>query len=329
MIRYICKRLLAMIMILAVISVISFVVIQLPPGDYVTTYIASLKAQYPDMDPAFEQQLRERFGVDQPVMVQYFKWIGRFLLGDMGYSFEYNKEVSVLISERIGLTFCISLASLLFTWALAMPLGVYSATHKYKLSDYLLSIFGFVDMAIPNFFLALVMLYFSYKYLGWSIGGLFSREFANASWSIAKFADMMKHLLPPIIVLGTGGTAGMIRTMRSNTIDELKQPYVKAARGRGLKERTLIWRYPVRVALNPFLSTLGWTLPGLISGGEITAIVLNLPTTDPLLLAALKCQDMYLAASILMVLSILTVIGTLVSDIILAVVDPRIRFGNV
>lgn len=245
MVRYICKRLLAMILILAVISVISFVVIQLPPGDYVTTYIVSLKAQYPDMDPAFEQQIRDRYGVDQPVMVQYFKWITRFLQGDMGHSFEYNKEVSVLISERIGLTFCISFASLLFTWALAMPLGVYSATHKYKFSDYLLSIFGFIGMAIPNFFLALVILYFSYKYLGWSVGGLFSRQFAEAPWSVAKFMDMMKHLLPPILVLGTGGTAGMIRTMRSNTIDELKQPYVKAARG--LKERTLIWRYPVRV----------------------------------------------------------------------------------
>ena len=328
MVRSICKRMLAMIIILAVISIISFVVIQLPPGDYVTTYIISLKAQFPDMDPAFEQQLRDKYGVDQPVLMQYFKWITRFLHGDMGHSFEYNQEVSVLISERIGLTICISLAGLLFTWALAMPLGVYSATHKYKFSDYLLSILGFIGMAIPNFFMGLVILYFSYKCLGWSAGGLFSREFANAPWSIAKFGDMLKHLLPPIIVLGTGGTAGMIRTMRSNTMDELKQPYVKAARGRGLKERTLIWRYPVRVALNPFLSTLGWTLPGLISGGGITAIVLNLPTTGPLLLSALKCQDMYLAASILMVLSILTVVGTLISDVILAVVEPRIRFGD-
>ncbi len=328
MFRYICKRLLAMVLILAVISVISFVIIQLPPGDYVTTYIISLKAKFPNMDPAFEQSLRDRYGVDQPVMVQYFKWITNFLHGDMGYSFEYKQDVSLLISERIGLTFCISLVSLLFTWALAMPLGVYSATHKYKFSDYVLSIFGFIGMAIPNFFMALVILYISYKFLGWSVGGLFSREYVNAAWSIGKFVDMLKHLLAPILVLGLSGTAGMIRTMRSNTIDELKQPYVKAARGRGLKERTLIWRYPVRAAMNPFLSTLGWTLPGLISGGEITAIVLNLPTTGPLLLGALKSQDMYLAASILMVLSILTVIGTLISDIILAAVDPRIRFGD-
>jgi peptide/nickel transport system permease protein len=313
---------------LFVISLMSFAIIQLPPGDYLTTLIMNLKAQRIDLAQDQIERMRATYGFDQPVVVQYFKWISRFVQGDMGYSLSFSRPVSVLIRERIGLTMALTFMSLLFTWSIALPLGVYSATHKYKFSDYFLTLIGFIGMGIPDFFLALVVMYLLYMNLGWSPGGLFSPSMANVPWSLDKFIDLLKHMFVPIIVLGIGGAAGTIRIMRSNMIDELNAPYVTAARGRGLKESTVIWRYPVKVALNPFLSTIGWMLPALVSGSEIVAIVLNLPTTGPLLLGALLSQDMYLAAGILMILSILTVIGTLLSDIILAYVDPRIRYEN-
>jgi peptide/nickel transport system permease protein len=317
-----------MIPTLFVISLISFAIIQLPPGDYLTTLIMNLKAQRIEVAQDQIERMRNTYGFDQPVIVQYYKWISRFVRGDMGFSLSYSKPVSALIRERIGLTIALTFVSVLFTWSIAFPLGVYSATHKYKISDYVLTLIGFTGMAIPDFFLALVVMYLLYIHFGWSVGGLFSPHMANAQWSLARILDLLKHLAVPIVVLGTGGAAGTIRIMRSNMIDELNAPYVTAARGRGLKESTVIWRYPVKVALNPFLSTIGWMLPALVSGSEIVAIVLNLPTTGPLLLGALFAQDMYLAAGILMMLSILTVIGTLVSDLILAYVDPRIRYEN-
>jgi len=326
--QYIIKRILLMFPTLFVISVMSFAIIQLPPGDYLTTMIMNLKAQKIEVAQDTLNRLRETYGFDQPVIVQYFKWISRFVQGDMGYSLSYERPVSELIKERIGLTMALTFSSLLFTWSIALPLGVYSATHKYKFSDYFLTFIGFTGMAIPDFFLALVVMYLLYVNLGWSPGGLFSPTMVNASWSMERFADLLKHLLVPIVVLGVGGAASTIRVMRSNMIDELNAPYVTAARSRGLKETSVIWRYPVKVALNPFLSTIGWMLPTLVSGSEIVAIVLNLPTTGPLLLGALMAQDMYLAAGILMILSILTVIGTLLSDLILAFVDPRIRYEN-
>ncbi len=328
MLKYIVKRLLMLIPILFVISLISFVVIQLPPGDYLTTMVINLEAQNVDIPQAQVELLRERFGYGDPVIVQYFKWIGNFITGNMGYSLIHDMPVSELIGERIGLTIGISLTSMILTWAIALPIGVYSATHKYKLGDYTFTTMGFIGMAIPDFFLALLLMYFCFTTFGWSIGGLFSPEMVNAPWSIAKFIDFLQHVWIPVFVLGISGTAGTMRVMRSSMIDELKAPYVKAARGRGLKEKVLIWRYPVKASLNPFLSTIGWMLPTLISGSEIIAIVLNLPTTGPLLLEALQAQDMYLAAGILMILSILAVIGTLISDVILAYVDPRIRLEN-
>lgn len=326
--QYIFRRIILMIPTLFVISLISFAVIQLPPGDYLTTVIMNLKAQKIEVAQDQIDRLRATYGYDQPVVMQYFRWVSRFIRGDMGYSLSYQRPVSTLIRERIGLTMTLTLVSVLFTWSIAFPLGVYSATHKYKISDYALTLIGFTGMAIPDFFLALVVMYLLYIHFGWSPGGLFSPNMMNVPWSLGRAIDLLKHLLVPIVILGIGGAAGTIRIMRSNMIDELNAPYVMAARGRGLKESTVIWRYPVKVALNPFLSTIGWMLPVLVSGSEIVAIVLNLPTTGPLLLGALMAQDMYLAAGILMILSILTVIGTLISDLILAYVDPRIRYEN-
>ena len=326
--QYIFRRILLMIPTLFVISLISFEIIQLPPGDYLTNMIMNLKAQRVEIAQDQIDRMRDAYGFDQPVIVQYYKWISRFVHGDMGYSLTYSQPVRKLIADRVGLTMTLTFFSIVFTWLVAFPLGVYSALNKYKLSDYVLTLIGFTGMAIPDFFLALVVMYFLYIHLGWSAGGLFSPAMENAAWSLGKVVDLLKHLAVPIVVLGIGGAAGTIRIMRSNMLDELNEPYVTAARGRGLKEATVIWRYPVKVALNPFLSTIGWMLPALVSGSEIVAIVLNLPTTGPLLLRALMSQDMYLAAGILMILSILTVIGTLISDIILAYVDPRIRYEN-
>ena len=326
--QYIFRRTLMMIPTLFVISIISFVIIQLPPGDYLTTMIMNLKAQNVEVAQDQIDRMRATYGFDQPVVVQYFKWISRFIQGDMGFSLSFQRPVRNLIGERVFLTMAITFLSLLFTWSLALPLGVYSATHKYKFSDYFLTLVGFTGMAIPDFFLALIVMYLLYMTFGWSPGGLFSPSMVNAPWSLEKLFDLLKHLLVPVVILGIGGAAATIRVMRSNMIDELNAPYVTAARGRGLKERTVIWRYPVKVALNPFLSTIGWMLPALVAGSEIVAIVLNLPTTGPLLLGALMAQDMYLASGILMILSVLTVIGTLISDVVLAYVDPRIRYEN-
>jgi peptide/nickel transport system permease protein len=327
MLAYIIRRLLTMIPTLVAISVISFTIIQLPPGDFLTSYEAELRQSGEHVDQAELDALKKRYGLDQPMYMQYFKWAWNFVRGDFGHSFEWNKPVSELIGERLGLTILISVCTLIFTWAVSIPIGIYSAVRQYSWMDYILTVVGFIGLATPNFLFALVLLWVSYAYFGMSIGGLFSPEYAEAPWSIAKILDLFKHLWIPVVIVGTAHTAKFIRIIRGNLLDELKKPYVVTARAKGLPETRLILKYPVRVAINPLVSTIGWTLPELVSGIAITAVVLNLPTTGPLLLNALLSQDMQLAGTFIMFLSILTVIGTLISDILLAWVDPRIRFG--
>ena len=327
MLSYIIRRLLIMIPTLVAISIISFTIIQLPPGDFLTTYVAERNARGETVDPTEVESLRQRFGLDQPMYIQYLRWSWNFLHGDFGHSFEWNRPVSSLIAERIPLTIVISFTTLLFTWLVSVPIGIYSAVRQYSWVDYLLTFIGFIGLATPSFLFALVLLWFSYAYLGMSIGGLFSPEYLEAPWSWAKILDLLTHLWIPVIIVGTAHTAKFIRIIRGNLLDELKKPYVTAARAKGLSEARLILKYPVRVAINPLVSTIGWTLPELISGIAITAVVLNLPTSGPLLLSALRSQDMQLAGGFIMLLSFLTVIGTLISDILLAWVDPRIRFG--
>ena len=327
MLAYIIRRLLIMIPILIAISIISFVIMELPPGDCLTTHIANLSASGELHDQAELEALRERYGLDQPLSIRYLKWAGNFIRGDFGHSCEWNKPVSELIGERLSLTVTISILTLLFTWAVAVPIGIYSAVRQYSWMDYILTIVGFFGLATPNFLFALVLLWISYAYFGMSIGGLFSPQYMDAPWSWAKFVDMMQHIWIPVVIVGTGHTAKFIRIIRGNLLDELKKPYVTTARAKGLGEARLILKYPVRLAINPLVSTIGWTLPELVSGIAITAIVLNLPTTGPLLLTALMSQDMHLAGTFIMLLAMLTVVGTLISDILLAWVDPRIRFG--
>lgn len=325
MLTYIGRRLLMMIPTLFVISIVSFVVIQLPPGDFLTTYAAGLADADEVIDPEVIENLRQRYGLGEPMYVQYFKWMRNMLRGDFGYSWDWQRPVIELIGQRIVLTFVLSLSTLLFIWIVAFPIGVYSAVRQYSVGDYVFTFISFLGRSTPNFLLALVLLWVAFAYFGQSVGGLFSPDFEEAPWSLAKFWDLLKHLWIPMVVLGAGGTAGLIRIMRANLLDELHKPYVLTARSKGLRETRLLIKYPVRAALNPFVSTLGWQLPGLVSGSSIIAIVLNLPTTGPLLLKALRAQDMFLAGSFIFILSTLTVIGTLISDLLLAALDPRIR----
>jgi peptide/nickel transport system permease protein len=317
-----------MVPTLFVVSVISFLIIQLPPGDYLTSYIAALGETGETVDEAQAAALRARYALDDPVFVQYVKWFGGLFRGNFGMSFEWNRPVRELIGERILLTTIISIVTLMFTWALAIPVGIYSAVKQYSLPDYMFTTLGFIGLATPNFLLALVCMYVGYTVFGVSAGGLFSPAFQNASWSLARFIDLMGHLWIPVIVIGTSGTAGMIRVMRANLLDELRKQYVMTARAKGLAYWRLLLKYPVRVALNPLVSTVGWVLPAIVSGSTITSVVLGLPTTGPLLLRALMNQDMYLAGSMVMMLSFLTLIGTLLSDLLLLWLDPRIRYDK-
>lgn len=326
MTSYILKRIIYMIPTIFLISIAVFIIIQLPPGDWVTSYVASLRASGDDITPERIEVLRERYGFNEPIYTRYIKWIRGILRGDLGFSFSWNKPVNDLIWDRLGMTLVLSISTLLFTWTVSFIIGLYSATHQYSIGDYIATFVGFIGLATPNFMLALILMYLSFKYFGVSVSGLFSFEFINASWSLAKVMDLLKHLWIPIFVSGTAGTAGLIRILRANLLDEMGKPYVVTARTKGLSNLRILFKYPVRIALIPFVSTVGWTFPSLVSGSVITAIVLNLPTTGPMLLQALKNQDMYLAGSFIFFLSILTVIGTLVSDILLALVDPRIRF---
>jgi peptide/nickel transport system permease protein len=329
--QYILRRLGYMIFTVWVVSLISFAVIQLPPGDFVTTMVGRLAAAGGSTSvPQLEQQLREQYGLDQPVYVQYVKWMEHILLdGRFGFSFTYQQDASQIIFERLPITFIISFLAVLFIWVVALPIGIYSAVNKYTWGDYLATFVGFIGLAVPHFLMALVVMYVSYRYLGKATFGLFSPEYAAAPWSWDKAWDFFKHLWVPVIIIGSGGAAGLIRTMRANLLDELNRPYVETARAKGLPELRLLLKYPVRFALNPFVSTIGWILPSLVAGEVIVSQVLNLPTSGPILLNALVNEDMYLAAGFILVLSTLTVIGTFVSDLLLIWLDPRIRLMKV
>jgi peptide/nickel transport system permease protein len=315
-----------MIPTLFLISVISFIAIQLPPGDFMTSYVAGLRTMGENIEQEAIDNLRARYGLGEPVYVQYYKWMsGIILRGDWGQSMEWQKPVKELIGERILLTIVLSLVSLLVSWFIAIPIGVYSATHQYSIPDYVMSVISFIGVGVPGFLLALIVMYFAQTQLGMNVGGLFSQKYINAPWSLDRVIDMLKHLWIPVLILAVEGTAGGIRTTRANLLDELNKPYVELARAKGLNEWKLIWKYPVRIALNPFFSTVGWSLASLISGATLISVVLSLQTTGPMQLRALTSQDMYLAGSFLLLLSVLTVIGTLISDILLAWIDPRIR----
>ena len=327
MFRYIIKRLLLMIPVLLAVSVLSFIVIQLPPGDFLSNRVAKLLLE--EGTPAIEEEieaLRQQYGLDKPAVVRYFMWMGGLLQGDMGRSFLYRKPVNTLIWERLALTMIISICSILLSWLIAFPVGIYSATHQYSFWDYVATLLGFIGISVPAFLLALLMMFGAYSFFDVTLMGLFSPEFAVAPWSFAKFVDMLKHIWIPALIVGLAGTAGTIRVMRGCLLDELGKQYVITARAKGLSERWLIFKYPVRLAINPMISTIGWLLPTVVSGSVIVSVVLNLPTTGPMLLEALLTQDMYLAGSFIMLLSSLTVIGTLISDILLAWSDPRIRY---
>ncbi|MGW0231784.1 ABC transporter permease [Actinopolymorpha singaporensis] len=328
MLTYMGRRILLMIPTVFAISVVAFIIIQLPPGDYLTTIVSQLQSQGDQIDKAQLAALSARYGLDQPVYIQYLKWIGGILHGDFGMSFAWNKPVSALLSERLGLTVVLAITTLLFTWAVAFPIGVYSAVRQYSVGDYVATTLGFLGLAVPNFLIALVLMWVGLNYFGLSVGGLFSQDYVDSQWNLGKLIDLLSHLWVPVVVLGAAGTAGLVRVLRANLLDELHKPYVVAARARGMPERRLTVKYPLRVALNPFVSTIGWVLPGLVSGEVIVAQVLSLQTTGPLLLDALKSQDMYLAGSIILIVSVLTVIGTLISDIALAWLDPRVRLSH-
>ncbi len=328
MLKYLLRRFLTMIVTVFIISILTFVIIQLPPGDYVTNVINRMMSQGASTpSPENVALLRKIYGLTDPMPIQYIKWIEKIILyGQFGYSFTYQKDAMEIISSRLPTSFALSLSSFMFVWIISLPIGIYSAVKKYSVGDYFVNFLGFVGLAIPSFLLALICLYFAYKYFGVSAIGLFSKEFQNAPWSLARLLDLMKHMWIPMIIVGIGSTAGLIRTLRANLLDELNKPYVDTARAKGLTEISLLWKYPVRHALNPFISTLGWMLPSLVSGEVIVAIVLNLPTSGPILYNALATQDMYVAAGFLLLLSTLTVVGTFISDILLALLDPRIRF---
>ncbi|MBT3344044.1 MAG: ABC transporter permease [Gemmatimonadetes bacterium] len=324
--RYILRRCLSMVPTLAVISVISFILIQLPPGDILTATLRDLEQQGQEVSEERILALRAMYHLDDPLPLQYVRWVGGLLQGDLGYSMRYQQPVSRLIWERVALTVVIATASILFTWVIAVPLGILSAVRQYTLTDYALTLFALLGMATPSFMLALVMMYLGYEWFGISVGGLFSPDYVDAPWSLARIIDLLQHVWVPMVILGFSGAAGMIRVLRANLLDELRKPYVVTARAKGVRPVRLILKYPVRLAINPFISTIGWMLPALFSGSAIISVVLDLPTTGPLLLEALMNQDMYLAGSFIMILSALTVAGTLISDLLLALVDPRIRY---
>jgi len=325
MLNYSARRLVAMIPTLVAISIIVFFIIQLPPGDYLESHIATLQAQGESIDSKKIEFLRQQYGLDQPMWKQYLVWATGFLRGDLGYSFEYDLPVRDVIGDRMFLTVLISLVTIVFTWLIAFPIGIYSATHQYSWGDYGLTFIGFIGLATPNFLLALVMLYLANVYFGTSIGGLMDPEYIDQPWTLGKLKSVLEHLWIPVIVIGTAGTAAMIRRLRANLLDELEKQYVVTGRAKGLPPGKLLRKYPLRMALNFFVSDIGNLLPSIISGAEVTAVVLSLPTTGPLLIASLQSQDMYLAGSFLMFLAILTVLGVLVSDLLLADLDPRIR----
>ncbi len=325
MLAYTARRIMIMVPTLLAISVIIFVIIQLPPGDYLETYITELQSQGEAVDPAKIEALRKQYGLDRPIYEQYLVWVLGLLQGDMGYSFEHQLPVNEVVGDRLWLSFLVAFTTIIFTYAVSFPIGIYSAVRQYSVGDYAFSLLGFLGLATPNFLLALVLLYLANVYFGTSIGGLMDDEFIDQPWSWAKFLSVLEHLWVPVVVIGTSGTAGMIRRLRANLLDELQRQYVVTGRAKGLPPGRLLLKYPLRMALNPFIADIGNLLPQVVSGAAIVSIVLNLPTTGPMLIEALRSQDMYLAGSFLIFLALLTVIGVFLSDLLLAVLDPRIR----
>lgn len=326
MATYLAGRVVYAIVAVFVISVLSFILIQAPPGDYLTAQVTRLQGSGLKLDEAQLENLKAQYGLDKPIYVQYFRWVSQMFRGNFGYSFYYRFSVVQLLAAYMPFTIILALITLVFIYVVSIPIGIISAVKQYSVFDYIFTIIGFIGLAIPNFVLALVVMFFFYKTFGISIGGLFSREYVDAAWSFARFADLVRHLWAPVIVVGVAGTAGIIRVIRATMLDELGRDYMQVARAKGLSEFKLIMKYPVRVALNPILSTVGWQLPNIIGYYIIAGIVLNLPIIGPVLLNALTAQDMYLAGAIILLLSVMTVIGTIISDISLAIADPRIRY---
>lgn len=325
MIRYIGQRLLLLPLLLVVYSFIIFVIIQAPPGDFLTAYVATLASSGTSISAEQLAAMRHDYGLDQPFLVQYASWMGNLFRGDLGLSLEYQRPNMELIMEQLGLTLALALFSFVLTWTIAIPAGIYSATHPRSVLDYVFTVINYVGVATPNFMLALVLMWIAFAYLDISVTGLFSPEYVDAPWSWGRVMDLLAHIWLPALVLAIAGTARLTRVMRANLLDELNKPYVETARAKGMREWRLVLRYPVRLALNPLVSTIGWYLPALFSGSLIVATVMNLPNIGPLLLRALTNQDMFLAGGILLIYSFLTIIGTLLSDILLALLDPRIR----
>ena len=323
---YLVSRVLGMIPTLAVISVIIFTVIQLPEGDIVSSTLDRLQAQGVDVTEEYVQNLRAQYNLDKPLVLQYFYWAGNFLTGDMGYSYLFSRPVNELVWERLGYTLSITVSALLFTWLVALPIGIYSAVRQYSLGDYVMTTVALVGLATPPFLLALIFMHIGFEWFGVSTGGLFSPEFEDAAWSWARVADLLSHMWLPMVIVGLGAAAFTMRILRANLLDELNKPYVVTARAKGVRPWKLVLKYPVRIAINPFISNIGLMLPSLVSGEALVSLVMGLPTIGPLLLQALLNQDMFLAGSLLMWLAILTVVGILLSDLLLAWVDPRIRF---
>jgi peptide/nickel transport system permease protein len=325
MLEYTARRILIMVPTLLAISLIVFVIIQLPPGDYLETYITELQSQGEAVDQAKIEALRRQYGLDRPLHEQYLLWVLGMLQGDMGYSFEHQLPVNEVVGDRLWLSFLVAFSTILFTYVVSFPIGIYSAVRQYSIGDYAFSLLGFLGLATPNFLLALVLLYLANVYFGTSIGGLMDEAYIDQPWSWPKLLSVLEHLWVPVVVIGTSGTAGMIRRLRANLLDELQRQYVMTGRAKGLPPGRLLLKYPLRMALNPFIADIGSLLPQVVSGAAIVSIVLNLPTTGPMLIEALRSQDMYLAGSFLMFLALLTVIGVFLSDLLLAVLDPRIR----
>jgi peptide/nickel transport system permease protein len=325
MIAYLIRRLFLALLTIWAISVLSFAIIQLPPGDYITSYIAQMAQSGSIVSEQEAENLRKQYGLDQPIYIQYIKWMALVLQGNFGMSMEWRRPVIDVIGDRLLLTVVVSVAAVLFTWLVALPIGIYSAVRQYSLGDYLFTFIGFLGIAVPNFLLALILMYLGFALFNMNIGGLFSPEYLEAPWSWERVWDLIKHLPLPALILGLSGTAQLIRIMRANLLDELRKPYVVTARAKGLPEWRLILKYPVRVALNPFVSTIGYIFPYIVSGSIIVSLVLSLPTVGPVLLKALIAQDMFLAGTIILMIGTMTVIGTLISDILLMWIDPRIR----
>lgn len=330
MLTYIIRRLIMLIPILLLVSLLSYAIIELPPGDWVSTYISNMRTSGIEMSDQEAQRLTEMYGFDQPMYTRYFKWISGIILhGNFGWSFQWGKPVNELIAERLPITLMISLMALVFSWMVAIPIGIYSATHQYSIVDYLATFIGFIGIALPGFLLAMILAWGSFRYLGFSALGLYSKEFLDAPMSTAKFLNMLQHMLMPLIIIGMSSTAATIRVLRGNLLDELKKQYVITARAKGLSETRMLFKYPVRLALNPVFSTIGWLLPAIFAGEVLISIVLSVPSIGPLLLRSTLAQDMYLTGSIVLILSSLTIIGSLISDIYLAWADPRIRYGGI